>query len=214
MSLLAGRVPPPTPFLPTIRHDAVADESLLLNTGPVFDDMTLDEEDFLVPFGRAPMGVSMEFTTSTPVRGVRPQSPAREEPQVNMPTFTTTTAAMDAANDEDGRRAGPSRVRTLFSESPLLPPTDLGLGFGDESLDQRGAHDVTRTAETMGEDATPLTEAQADASSSTAWSAISAFASGSQRNKSFGADVSIASSSTSTSSRKRRKIPVPHFTCR
>lgn len=211
MSLLAGRVPPPTPFLPTIRHDAAADESLLLNTGPVFDDMTLDEEDFLVPFGKAAMGVSMEFTTSTPVRVPRPQSSALEELRRDTPTLTAEAVAV---GEEHGILAGPSRVRTLFSESPLLPPTDLTLGFEDESLDQLGAHDVTRTAETVGEDGTPLTEAQADVWSSTAWSAISAYASGSQRNKSFGADVSIASSSTSTSSRKRRKIPVPHFTCR
>lgn len=209
MSSLAGRVPPPTPFLPTLRHNAAADESLLLHTGPVFDDMTLDEEDFLVPFGRSvvPGPSSLGFTTSTPARDARvaPLSSLGEP----SPDILRAATGGNEGREEEGR-AGPSRVRTLFSESPLLPHTDLTLGFADESLGQLDAQETIHDETVGGNVDTVQRESQADVSSSTAWSAISAYASASKRYSSVGADVSLASSSnTSTSSRKRREWPLP-----
>ena len=40
------RLPPPTPFLPNLKYTD-ADESLLITSQPVFDNLTLDEADFL-----------------------------------------------------------------------------------------------------------------------------------------------------------------------
>ncbi len=79
---------PPAPtdsVLADLATQCRADESLLLHTGPVFDDMTLEEEDFLVPFGQSVAGLSrLGFTTSTPVRGARaaPVSPLGEPSRI------------------------------------------------------------------------------------------------------------------------------------
>lgn len=185
---LGSRLPPSTPFLPQMPYgDLAADESLLCRTGPIFDDYTLDDDDFLPLPSRARATHSIAATTYR-LEALRPreQGPAVAE------------SAQELSNAE----AGPSRTRTLFSESPP-PCPDFSLDFGagpsfpDENDQLQVLGEETFILEGKGV-CEPDVRAVGDISRSSAWSAISSYSTSAKRRAD---DTSFSSSTRSISKR-------------